>query len=179
MLAKVVVDDPSVIRIEWGHFGGFATVNNTFCQMLGFFDEILLLNFAVVIDIHPYARSFPVLGLDDPVNQILYVIEPFAPAANQQVGLAGEDLYRGFISRCVEFDFSDKSQISEHCVENFAGNFISFHGQVKFPAMIAILAFGINSFFSSSWYDVVPCLPEFSVVSVVFSELQLALPDGP
>ena len=94
----MVVDDATVIRIEWWHFGGLTTVNDSFCKMFSLFDEVLFLNFAMMINIDTDTGSFPVLALHDPIYQILDIIEPFASATDQQIRFTSKDLYRGSVS---------------------------------------------------------------------------------
>ena len=99
MVGEMIVDQSAVIGIEGWHLGGLSTVNDSLGQMFGFFEEILFLDLAVMINIHPDAGGVPVLGLHDSVDQVLDVVKTLAMAADQEIRFAGQDLYRGFISR--------------------------------------------------------------------------------
>ncbi|MFN9941626.1 MAG: hypothetical protein ACK56I_19330, partial [bacterium] len=71
-----------------------------------------------MFDVDRDARGFRVLGLDEPVEEILDVLERLVIAAGQQVGVAGVNLQDEPVLVGLLLDLHGKTEVAEHGVED-------------------------------------------------------------
>ena len=93
-------------------------------------NEGIVAHGAVVLHIDDDARGGGILGQEESVHEMLEVFHHLLAAADQALGLVGEDLEDRCALVLLVLDGGDEAKIPEHGVEDFGGLLV--HGEWRF-----------------------------------------------
>ena len=130
VIFEKIVNDASVVGIQRRGLHRTASGARDIGELFDLRSQRVVAHGTVVLNIHDYARGWGILGEEEPVHEMLEVFHHLLAAANQALGLVGEDLEDGCALVLLQLDGRHKAEIPEDGIEDFSG--LRVHGEWRF-----------------------------------------------
>ena len=107
-----IVDEATVVGVHRPELDRATCLPHFISVLLHALHQGVVLHGAVVLDVDAETLGLGVVLVNDPVDEILNVFEPFAVFSDEDFGLFGEDVKASAGVGVVFFDLDDKAEIT-------------------------------------------------------------------